>query len=162
MPLERDWIAPGDSMLVGFYWDLGKRFGPTSQEPRVFTNANTDTDPLYLSLKGMSVMAPDSSRPVSIKPYRMELARTPAKNIDSVGFTLTNRSTSDMALTVVSYPVPECEVSLPDSLLAGGSATGFVKLKPDYADSEFKRSVTVELSDAKKSRFTIPIRRKFY
>jgi hypothetical protein len=160
MPLERDWLAPADSMLVGIYWDVGKRFGPCSQSPRVFTNAGPD--PIYMILKGVSSTAPDSVRPVSIKPYRVELARTPSRNIDSVGFKLTNHSDDDVALKVVSYPVLECDVGLPDTLAAGASVDCFVKLKADYADSEFKRSITVELSDKKKTRFTIPIRRKFY
>jgi hypothetical protein len=45
---------------------------------------------------------------------------------------------------------------------AGNEAVGYIKLDPRYADSEFERSITFEISNPERSRMTVPIRRKFY
>ena len=65
-------------------------------------------------------------------------------------------------LTPVSYPVAECEVVLPDSVKSNSSVLGYIKLRPEYADQEFIRSVTLEITGPPnyERRVTIPIRRK--
>ena len=39
-PLEKNWIAPGDSMRVEFCWKTGKKPGPTGNYPYIYTNAD--------------------------------------------------------------------------------------------------------------------------
>lgn len=160
MPLERDWIAPGDSMKVGIYWNVKRNLGRIDRYPRVFTNAGPD--PVRLHLKGNVTHYPDSTRPVSPKPFRFLLARSSLKDIDSLSFTLTNHSSQDLAVGLASVPPEEVEIILPDSVRALGSSTGYVKLKPQFADSEFQTSITLLMSDQGHTHITIPIRRKFY
>ena len=38
VPLESDSIPPGDSMLVGFYWDTQRKLGNIQRKPYIFTN----------------------------------------------------------------------------------------------------------------------------
>ncbi|MDH3891549.1 MAG: DUF1573 domain-containing protein [candidate division Zixibacteria bacterium] len=160
MPLEQDWLAPGDSMKVKVTWELGRRIGNTGQYPRVFIVDNPE--PHYISLIGNAAQALDILRPVSIKPYKATFARTSSHSIDSVGFTLTNHSDEDLDLNIVSYPSESYEVSFPAQVAGGSAAEGYVKITPQTSDSEFKGSITIEFEGAKKNRLTIPVQRKFY
>jgi hypothetical protein len=160
LPLEKNWIAPGDSMSVSFYWEIKRGIARVGRTARIFTNAGPD--PIRLHLEAMMLPFPDSARPVTVKPYRCELAKTSRTVIDSVSFTLANYSDRDLAVTMISPPVDECEVVVPDSLKALSNSTGYVKVKPEYADTEFEASITLKFSDQKSTRLTIPIRRKFY
>jgi len=160
MPLEKNWIAPGDSMRVSIFWAIKRNMGAIARSPRIFTNASPD--PLRLHLQGTALLFPDSARPVSVKPYKFELAKSSHTEIDSLSFTLVNRSDHDLSVSLVSSPPDECELFVPDSVGALSSSTGYIKVKPEFADSEFKTSITLLLSDRKSTRLTIPIRRKFY
>jgi len=160
MPLTRDWVAPGDSMLVSVFWELGRRIGKVGQYPSALLV--DDPKPHYMSLIGQVVKNPNQGRPVSISPYKGELARTATRSIDSVGFILTNHGDEDLTVNVVSPPPDECFVSFPGLIPAGGQAAGHIKLKPEFSDGEFMSSVTLEFEGEIKSRLTIPIRRKAY
>lgn len=160
MPLERDWLAPGDSMKVEVVWNLGRRIGNLSQIPRVFVQDNPE--PLHIILKGNAVQALDNLRPVSVKPYKATFAKTTSLSIDSVAFTFTNHSSEDMSIAVVSYSSDSYEVSFPKQVAGGASVEGFVKVIPQATDVEFKGSITVEFEGKKKNRLTIPVLRKFY
>ena len=161
MPMERDWIAPGDSLLVGILWDTERRSGNMGRYPYIFTNAREDA--YRLSLVGSAQTRLDGkSSPVAISPYKWELSRIAQKSIDSVAFTIHNNQENDMTLEVLSFPVNECEIVLPDTLKAGSDNYGYVKVRDGFSDSEFKRSITFRLSDEKHTIYTVPIRRKVY
>ena len=51
------------------------------------------------------------------------------------------------------------QVDLPDKVSAGKIAKGEITLSDEYIDQEFEKSITVEVNDASKSRFTIPVKR---
>ncbi len=160
MPFERDWLAPGDSMKVGIHWDIKSNLGKIERSPRVFTNASED--PVRLHLTGKVIPYPDSAHPVSPKPFRFLLGRSPQKDIDSLSFTLTNHSSQNLAISVASIPPEEVELIFPDSVQALASSTGYIKLRPEFSDSEFQTSVTLLMSDQGQTHITIPISRKFY
>ncbi len=153
-------LAPGDSMLVGFQWQLDRRIGSVGKYPRA--EYNGPLSPGRMSLRGLVVQNPDSARPVSCKPFKFELSRAGQVDMDSVVFTLTNLLEENLAVKLVSFQAEQCELTLPDSIAAGASAQGVIKLKPEFADSEFVGSFTIEVSDGQRSRLTLPIRRKFY
>lgn len=160
MPLEKNRIAPGDSMRVGVFWDVKNNLGPTGRTVRIYTNASQD--PLRLHMKAVVRPTLDSARPVSVKPFRCELAKSSRAVIDSISFTLTNHTDEDVSVALVSSFPDECELVLPDTIKALASSRGYVKVKPEYADMEFETSMTLLFSDQEASRLTVPIRRKFY
>jgi len=147
-------------MEVSIHWDLKRSLGGVVRFPRVFTNV--EPDPIKLQLTGTVLAYPDSARPVSIRPYRFELSRSSRKDIDSLTFTLTNHSRQDLAIKLISARPEEYELILPDSAHALSSSTGYVKLKPEFVDSEFQTSLTLLISDQGNTHLTIPVRRKFY
>jgi hypothetical protein len=162
MPLTQKWIAPGDSLRVALYWQTQLKNGNTGRYPYVYTNAGKD--PARISLTALVLPALDSVRPVGIKPYKIELSKLPSMSVDSIGFVLTNRLTTKVALRIISPSIEECELLIPDTLQAGAQARGYVKVKPEYRDLQFERSFTILLSAAKEAdvRMTIPIHRKVY
>lgn len=160
MPLKTDRLAPGDSMKVGIFWNLKNRINSVGRYPYIFTNASPDPYRIYLT--GMVIKSPDSIRPIAFSPYKFELISYSSHSIDSIRFKVTNSYKKELTLTQVSYPVDECELSLPQKVKAKSSAYGYIKVKPEYLDKEFKRSITVEVNDAKKTRITVPIRRKIF
>ncbi|PWB72029.1 hypothetical protein C3F09_07190 [candidate division GN15 bacterium] len=162
MPLPRDWIAPGDSMLVGFFWETEHKIGSAGRYPYIYWSEHED--PARLFLTADISLAPDSSRPLSIKPFKAELSKLGNKSIDSVAITYTNHEELPLVLKVVSVMTDEYTFVCPDTIPPNGTAKGYVKLNPAYADKEFVGSVTCEYaaSAIENKRFTIPIRRKMY
>ncbi len=102
---------------------------------------------------------PDSTYPIIIKPYKLDISQFGEKTRDQMKFTITNVSDSSYDLSTVAWPKQYLTVTLPKSVAAGKSAEGSIKLSPDALKKEFEKSITIQLSDAKKSRFTIPVKR---
>jgi hypothetical protein len=160
MPLEQDRIAPGDSIRALVYWDIERRLGRMGRAVRIFTNA--DSDPYRIRFDAAGVFFPDSAQPVSIKPYKFILAKSSQVVIDSISFTLVNRVNEDISVSLASPPVNECQIKLPETIPALSTDTGYIKIQPAYADTEFKTSMTLLFSGKQTSRLSVPIERKFY
>lgn len=158
--LERNRLAPGDSMWVSVCWDTGKKRGPTGSYPYVFTN---DPDsPARLFLTGTIVGNAAENFPTAFQPHAFDLSRFGDKSVDSISFVVRNKSADDYNIRPVSFFAEECEIILPESVKANSTASGYVKVKKEFLDKEFKGSITVEFDDKDKTRITVPIRRRIY
>jgi hypothetical protein len=102
---------------------------------------------------------PDSTYPVIIKPYKLDISQFGEKVRDQMKFTISNVSDKPLDLTAAAVPDDLLTLTLPKSVPAGKSAEGFIKLKPDALKKEFEKSLTIQLSDEKLTRFTIPVKR---
>jgi hypothetical protein len=162
MPLPRSIMPPGDSMLVGFFWETQHKIGQTGRYPYIFVEGVTD--PVRMALKANVMDFPDSSRPMSIKPFRVELSQIQGTSIDSVTLKFTNYGASQMVLNVVSTVPKEFTYALPDTLQGGETKQGLVRIHPNMKDKEFKSSLTIEWksADGQSGRFTVPVRRKLF
>lgn len=160
MPLTQDFILPGDSLEVQFFWNVGRRIYKVGRYPYIFTNAKEDA--YRISLTGEVHESLDSIKPVSISPYICELSRIREKSIDEIEFTLTNQSDQDLNISLLTPSVTECIIDIPHSIPAKGTAVGKIKVNDKFLDKEFKGSVTILLSDKNKTRITIPYRRKIF
>ncbi|MBD3333631.1 DUF1573 domain-containing protein [candidate division GN15 bacterium] len=163
MPLERDTLAPGDKVRVGVFWDIGKRMGSVARHPYIFFNQRSV--PAFVGLRGYSMLHMDNLEPVTIIPHRVELPKLPGgtKSIDEVQLVFRNLSDEDIQIRLKANSAEELvDLEVPDFVQAGDSALGRVAIKPEFADEAFERSFTVEFSDEKKTRLTIPVRRKIY
>lgn len=162
MLLPKKELSPGDSLLVGFFWETQQKIGSSGKYPYVFVDGIED--PYRMSMQALVIPHPDSAVPLALKPYKAEFSRMSGKSIDSVGFTLTNRGKDKLILKVVSTVPPEYTYSVPDTLAPLGTAAGFVRIAPAVADREFKSSLTIEWTgaDNQTGRITLPIRRKLF
>jgi hypothetical protein len=102
---------------------------------------------------------PDSTYPIIIKPYKLDISQFGEKTRDQMKFTITNVSDSSYDLSLAAVPSQLLTVTLPKSVPAGKSAEGSIKLLPGALKKEFEKSITIQLSDGKSSRFTIPVKR---
>ena len=164
--LEGQILPPGDTMIIPVVWKFGEETGKKTQFCRIFTNeeASIAGKPIQLKFEGIVISNPGTLHPVSSKPYRLEFSRLGEIDIDSLEFALTNNSIRNLCLEVIAHPFKECEISIPDSLKPNSTATGWVKIRPEYVDSEFLTSITIRMTDDMRfdRSLTIPIRRKLY
>lgn len=106
------------------------------------------------------VMArPDSSYPIQIKPYKLDISQFGEKVRDEMKFTISNVSDHDLDLTLLAGLGQLGSVDLPKSIAAGKTASATVKLSKKGIDEDFEKSFTISLNDESKSRFTVPIKR---
>lgn len=160
MPLERQWIAPGDSIRVGVFWDTERRVGLDGKYPYIYIVGQEEAERIYLTAD--ITMFPDSAGPVSVKPFRAEFSKMNSMSIDSTRVILTNRSTVPVGLKIVSSVAPEYQVTIVDSIQAQSKGEILIAVAPEFKNTEFVRSLTIEYAGAQdvKGRVTIPIRRK--
>jgi len=158
--LESDKIAPGDSAQLTISWNTEHATGPIKRFPRIYSNGSAK--PLSISLKANVLLSLDSAFAGSIWPFKFEMSRIRDMSIDSLEFRIINATDQVFYPEIVSELPVECIIFLPETVPAKGSAYGYAKLLPEFADKEFKSSFTVDFKFGKGNYLTIPIRRKFY
>lgn len=74
-------------------------------------------------------------------------------------FKIKNISPSDLSFTVVSRPDKYVQIDFPadKTITPGAEKTFAVKINPKMADDLFNKTITIEASDAKHTRYSIPI-----
>jgi hypothetical protein len=161
LPLPTRTLPPGDSMQVRFEWTTERSNGLDRRFPRIFTNASPD--PVRMQFYANCVLQPDSVRPVTINPYRFEFTKLGSISRDSTSFVMTNLSTKDFAVHLITPLTGRLEIVYPDSLAAGAKASGHVRVKSEFADHEFEETVTFQFDHPNRepARFSIPVRQRF-
>jgi hypothetical protein len=106
------------------------------------------------------VARPDSTYPVIIKPYKINVSQFGETVRDQMKFTITNVSDKNLPVTLIAWP-PQflAEVKLPKMIEAGKTGEGVVILRSDKLTESFEKSFTFELGDDAKTRFTVPVTR---
>jgi len=74
-------------------------------------------------------------------------------------FEITNVSEEPIEITLIDQPTGMFKIDLPDKIKAGSTSKGEIDLDKDFWGEEFQKSITIELSDPDKTRFTIPVKR---
>lgn len=105
------------------------------------------------------VTRPDSTYPIVIKPYKLDLTQFGEKVRDEIKFTIQNMSQQSLTPQLISAAPDILEVNLPKQIAAGKTAEGIVKVKKEALDKAFDKSFTLQLNDDKKTRFTVPVKR---
>ncbi len=95
-----------------------------------------------------------------MKPYKLDLSQFGEKLRDKINFTISNVSDEKIDLTIVSYASKFFEITMPSSVDAGKTISCSLKLNKDILKQNFEKSFTIETSDSKKTRFTVPVKRQ--
>ena len=151
-------IAVGDSARLEIIFDTKSYTNVVTKSPRIQTNEGPPDK--FVRITATVVNRPDSTYPIAIKPYKLDLTQFGEKVRSEIKFTLSNVSQTDLNPTLVSSAEQFFEVVLPKVIPAGKTAEGVVKLKKDALDKPFDKSITLQLNDEKNSRFTIPVKRQ--
>ena len=107
------------------------------------------------------VPRPDSTYPIIIKPYKLDLSQFSEKLIDRVEFAVENVSEQDLDVSLIAAYDDLFEVTLPESIKAGETAAAQLKLVNQSHLKSFAKCFTMEVTaaDSTSSRFTVPVKR---
>ncbi len=111
-----------------------------------------------MRIKTNVLIKPDSTYPIVIKPFRLQFTEIEDSLPTEIQFTIKNVSRQTVTPSLVSSPRPLLSVMLPKSIPAGKSATAIVKLQKDGLTISLDKSITIQMDDPAKTRFTIPVR----
>jgi hypothetical protein len=162
--LEKDTIIAGDSAALEVIFATKTYAHQVKKTPRIYSNSDTLKNARQQSKSWVAIEAdvtprPDSTHPVVIKPYKIDISQFSEKPRDEVTFTIENVSDKPVGLTLIAVPNQFVEVDLPKEIEPGKTAEGTLRVKPDAADKEFEKSFTFEVNDENHTRFTVPIKR---
>jgi len=158
-PLAKKELAAGDSTALEIIYSTGKNIGKSTKRPTITTNEGPPSRNVTISCD--VVRAPDSTYPVVIKPYRLFVSKADTIEIDEAKFTIQNVSDQPVGIKVASEPYGYFKLTLPETLKPGETAECKLKVNREFLSEPFEKSVTLELTDASKTRFTIPVVRRF-
>jgi hypothetical protein len=105
------------------------------------------------------VTRPDSTYPIVIKPYKLDLTQFGEKVRSEIKFTIVNVSDKPLHPNLVCSAYDLFDVTLPKAIPAGKTGEGILRLKKTAVDKAFEKCLTLQLDDEKTSRFTIPVKR---
>ncbi len=169
LPISSDVIKSGDSTAFELIFIAGRVAGAITRSPYIKTNADNDPERLKFTAK---VVPGETGKvePLGIKPFRADLSSIGRFSQDTARITLFNNSEFPMELSVV-YTRPEYfSIVLPETIKPGESRVCLVVLNsesPEAVGAAFAKSFTIEASLRRvgdsnlKTRFTIPVRRKY-
>ena len=150
-------LAVGDSTKLEIIFSTKRYKNRITKRPRIQTNEGPPDK--YVQIVTHVVERPDSTYPVIIRPYKLDLSQFTQKVRDKITFEVKNVSDMDLDISLVAVPNGLFELDMPKKVKAGGEIKGTLKLKKEAIGESFEKSFTIELNDDKQSRFTIPIKR---
>jgi len=156
-PLADSILAPGETTQLEIIFSTGHYSGIVTKRPRIETNEAESGR--YVAISTNVVQRPDSTYPVQIRPYKLDMSQFGETVRDQMKFAIVNVSDKNLGLTLVNCPDKLLSIELPSELPAGGSIEALAKLTPGAVKTSFETSFTIQLSDDAKTRFTIPVKR---
>jgi len=155
--LDKDALAVGDSTRLEIIFSTKRYQGRVTKRPRIQTNAGPPD--MTVQIMTQIVRRPDSTYPVIVKPYKLDLSQIGNTVRKEIKFTIRNVSDQDLGLSVISARPDLFTVSLPNNIGANESGEGVLTLTEEGIASEFEKSFTFELNDETTTRFTVPVKR---
>ena len=151
-------LAVGDSTDLEIIFSTGTNVGKVSKRPAITTNEGPPGGHVGISTE--VVRQPDSTYPIIINPYRLYVSKADTIEIDEAKFTIRNVSDQELGVKVIDAPYGYFRLDIHKSIKAGAAVDCKLKVNPEFLKDSFEKSVTIELADAAKTRFTIPVVRR--
>ncbi|MCH9032785.1 MAG: hypothetical protein IIB00_11090 [candidate division Zixibacteria bacterium] len=133
-----------------------------TKRPRITTIGSSI--PRSVQISAHVVVNPDSTYPVVIEPYKIDISQYGEKVRREAEFTLKNRSDVKLKVEIIDFPSAIFELDLDDEIAANGEIVGKLKLKSGYIEKSFEKSMTFAVIPAdsdKPIRFSIPLKRAY-
>ena len=156
--MEKSELAVGDSTALEIIFSTKRYNKSITKRPRIQTNEGPPDK--NVTIIANVIQRPDSTFPVVIKPYKLDISQFGERVRDKMKFTITNVSDQDLYLSMVADLPGLADIELPEKIDAGKSASGHIRLHADKLEEEFEKSFTFETSGEFKQRFTVPVKRK--
>ncbi len=156
-PIDKEMLAPKDSTRLEIIFNTGSYIGPVEKTPRVSFNDSIGEHIIHF--RANVEQRPDSTFPLVISPYKLDISQFGEKPRTEIRFTIRNVTTQPLKTDLISYSSDYFQVELPKSIDAGKSADGMIRLSKDAAGKDFEKSFTFQLNDERQSRYTVPVKR---
>ncbi|MBU0984925.1 MAG: DUF1573 domain-containing protein, partial [candidate division Zixibacteria bacterium] len=156
-PLEKAELAPGETTNLEIIFSTKRYSNRVTKSPRIETNEGSPHKNVHITSN--VVTRPDSTYPVIVKPYKLDVSQFGEAVRDEMTFTLINVAETPLAVKLISHADTFFDIELPSEIPAGGSVSGTLKVLPDALGDSFEKSFTFELNDEQNSRFTVPVKR---
>ncbi len=150
-------LPVGDSAKLEIIFDTKTYKSKVSKKPKIQTNEGPPDK--RVTITATITPRPDSTYPIRIVPYKVDLSQFSDKVIDKAEFVITNVSEEPLDISMIAFAQDYFSVELPDKVKPGETVSGIIKINDDYLAKSFNKSFTIELSDPQSSRFTVPIKR---
>lgn len=161
--MEKKVLAVGDSAKLEIIFSTKRYKSRITKRPKIQTSEGAPDK--YVQIISQVTDRPDSTYPIIIHPYKLDLSQFSDKVIKEKRFTITNVSDEKLKVSLVSMPDGLFDFKLPKSIKPGKRAKGKLKLKKETYGESFEKSVTievVEVNSEKTTRFTIPVKRSIH
>lgn len=151
-------LAVGDSTALEIIFSTRTYNRRMTKRPSIETNGGPPNP--HVEIIATVTDRPDSTYPLLISPYKLDLSQFGEKVRDEITFEITNISDETVHITDVFMPVNEYfEVDLPKSIKPGKTEEATLQLDEEVLDESFEKSFTIQLDDGNTTRFTIPVKR---
>jgi hypothetical protein len=150
-------LAAGDSTQLEIIFSTKSYRNRIAKSPTIQTNEGPPNK--RVRIESTIVQRPDSTYPLIMSPYKLDLSQNSEKVIDKLEFEIQNVSDEKLDISLVSVASDYFEVDLPKSVGAGKTEKAKLKLLKSALEESFEKSFTIEVSDSAKSRFTVPVKR---
>ncbi len=155
-PLEKNNIAIGDSTRLEIIFSTKQYKSLISKSPKIQTNEGTGDKSVMF--KAHVVTNPDSTYPLVVSPFIVNFSQASNKKNDNIVINISNVTDQDLELSLIDYADDKFNVDIPKHIEAGKTAQASIKLNDEATALSFEKSITIEVNDKNKSRFTIPVK----
>ena len=156
-------LAVGDSAKLDIIFHTKRYKSKITKRPSIQTNEGPPNK--HVQIISQVTDRPDSTYPIIIQPYKIDLTQFSEKVIKKKKFMITNVSDQKLEVSLISMPDDLFEIKLPKSIKPGKSAKGELKLRRGAYGDSFEKSVTIEVvgvKDKEATRVTIPVKRSLH
>lgn len=156
-------LAVGDSTRLEIVFHTKRYKSKITKRPSIQTNEGPPNK--HVQISSQVTDRPDSTYPIIIQPYKIDLSQFSEKVIKKKNFMITNASDQKLEVSLISMPDDLFEIKLPKSIKPGKSAKGELILRSEAYGDSFEKSVTIEVvgvQDSDTTRFTIPVKRSLH
>ncbi|MFH1687884.1 MAG: hypothetical protein ABIE70_10250 [bacterium] len=151
-------LAVGDSARLEIIFSTKSYRRYIQKAPKLTTNEGPED--AVVRIGTMVCSNPGAEYPLLLAPHKLNLSRfSDSLDVLQGEIVITNRLNHSVFLEMIACPSELMQVNLPANLKPGQSDTIFVNLLGSAPEWSFEKSFTFELSDAARSRITVPVTR---
>ena len=156
--MERDIIAPGDSVRLTIIFDTKSYSSRVTKTPKILVETDTLYDVYSVRITATVTPRPDTLTPIQVRPYKIDISQFNTVR-DSAGFTLTNVTDDTVQLQMIAAPENILQVVHLTDIGPQEAANCAIMLTEYGISNDFAESVTFEVMGLPPIRYTIPVKR---
>lgn len=153
-------LAVGDSTEVELVFNSRGYKGEVHKRVAIITN-DTTAKQLGIDLTAEIFLNADSTYPLVILPPYLDFSPYQGEKVMEKKVKLRNVSQEEIKLKIVDLPVDFLKTRLRKMTIKPSEEIELeVTLNKELKDDSFRKSITLELNDKAKTRFSIPVKRE--